>query len=175
MDAQSMLGSALDRSKFTNGVIFHNPEMNTFCVSADHILDTQRQLSNVFPDIQHDGWFVAKFKSDENDSSPPEFEIGGQACMTCPETSDISSGFVVIPPTSKTGRHSIELEDTAETSETPPDCVHSKCNVPACESKSWNHFKPDWLTQDQQVTILKDDGHHHCCMNLSKDDLWHQP
>ena len=38
MDAPSMLGIALGRSEFTNGMIFYNPTMDSFCVSADYIL-----------------------------------------------------------------------------------------------------------------------------------------
>ena len=39
MDSQAMLGITVGRSEFTNRMIFYNPEMDSFCVSADYILD----------------------------------------------------------------------------------------------------------------------------------------
>ena len=54
MDAQAMLGIAVEQSEFTTGMVFYNPEMDSFCVSADYILDKQKQLSDVFPLICYD-------------------------------------------------------------------------------------------------------------------------
>ena len=49
LDSQSMLGIALGRSEFTNGMTFCNPEMDSFCVLADCILDAKRQIGDAFP------------------------------------------------------------------------------------------------------------------------------
>lgn len=75
MGAQSMLGTALGQSKFANGMMFYDPGMDSFCVSADCVLDTKREQGGALPSIQHDGGFFAKFKSHESDG-PTEFDAG---------------------------------------------------------------------------------------------------
>lgn len=54
-DCQGLLGIALGRSEFTNGMVFYNPTLDSFSVSVDFILDRSRTLSDVFPSVIYDG------------------------------------------------------------------------------------------------------------------------
>ena len=42
--SQCMLGIALGRSEYTNGMIFYNPVMDSMSVSADFLLDKNRHV-----------------------------------------------------------------------------------------------------------------------------------
>ena len=55
LDSQGLLGIAVGRSEFTNGLVFYNPELDSFCTSADYKLDRSRMLGTVFPSIVYDG------------------------------------------------------------------------------------------------------------------------
>ena len=54
-ESQCMLGIALGRSEYTNGMVFHNPFMNSFCTSADYLIDKNRHVGEVFPSLRYDG------------------------------------------------------------------------------------------------------------------------
>ena len=53
-----MLGIALGHSEFTNGMIFYNPTLDSFNVSADYKLDKQKQLGEVFPSIKYNEGYL---------------------------------------------------------------------------------------------------------------------
>ena len=54
-DSQCLLGIALGRSEFTNGMIFYNPIPDSFCTSADFLIDKNRHIGEAFPSIRYDG------------------------------------------------------------------------------------------------------------------------
>ena len=54
-ESQCMLGIALGRSEYTNGMIFYNPIMDSFCTSADYLIDKNRLVGEVFPSLRYDG------------------------------------------------------------------------------------------------------------------------
>ena len=43
-----MLGIALSRSEYTNGMVFCNPIVNSFSTSADYLADKNRHAGEVF-------------------------------------------------------------------------------------------------------------------------------
>lgn len=52
-ESQCILGIALGRSEFTNGMVFNNPILNSFCTSAEyHIHKNVTLVENFFSQIQ---------------------------------------------------------------------------------------------------------------------------
>ena len=43
-----MLGIALSRSEYTNGMVFYNPISDSMSVSTDFLLDIKRHIDEVF-------------------------------------------------------------------------------------------------------------------------------
>ena len=43
-----MLGIALSRSEYTNGMIFYNPNLDSFSTLADYLIDKNRHVGEVF-------------------------------------------------------------------------------------------------------------------------------
>ena len=50
-ESQCMLGIALGRSEYTNGMVFYNPIMDSFCTSADYLIDKNRLVGKNFPSL----------------------------------------------------------------------------------------------------------------------------
>ena len=53
-ESQCMLGIALGRSEYTNGMVFYNPLMDSFCTSANYLVDKNRHVGEVFPSLRYD-------------------------------------------------------------------------------------------------------------------------
>ena len=53
-ESQCMLGIALGRSEYTNGMVFYNPLMDSFCTSADYLVDKNRHVGEVFPSLRYE-------------------------------------------------------------------------------------------------------------------------
>ena len=49
--SQSLLGIALGRSQFTNGMIFYNPILDSFCTSADYLINKNWHIGEAFPSL----------------------------------------------------------------------------------------------------------------------------
>ena len=97
-DSQCMLGIALGRSEFTNGMIFYNPELDSFCVSADYLIDKRRHIGEAFPSIRYNGGLTTSVLLNKKDG-PTKFDIDEAAFIQCQDTYDILSGRIVMPPT----------------------------------------------------------------------------
>ena len=54
-ESQCMLGIAPRRSEYTNGMIFYNHIMDSFCTSTDYLIDKNRHVGKVFPSLRYDG------------------------------------------------------------------------------------------------------------------------
>ena len=124
-----MLGIALDRSKFTNGMIFYNPELDSFCVSADYLIDKQRHIGEVFPSIVYDGGLRTKVISDKKDG-PTKFTVDQLVFIQCEKTYDILSGRVIMPPTLQTKTYKIRLDDDDREIEVEAKNIYTEHNVP---------------------------------------------
>ena len=46
-ESQRLIGIALGRSEFTNGMIFYNSTLDGFCTSADYLIDKNRHVGEV--------------------------------------------------------------------------------------------------------------------------------
>ena len=136
-----MLGIALGRSQFTNGMIFYNPELDSFCVSADYLIDTQRHIGEVFPSIIYDGGLTTKVISDKKDG-PTKFLVDQPVFVQCTKTYDILSGRITMPPTSQTKTYKVLLDDGNREVEVDPKNIYTEHNVPASgmPSQSLNFF-----------------------------------
>ena len=80
---QGMLGIALSRSKFTNGMIFYNPTLDSFCTSADYRLDPNASIADYFPSIVYNGGLSTSVLS-SCDKSLSKFNIGDAVYVRLP-------------------------------------------------------------------------------------------
>ena len=174
MDAPSKLGISLGCSQFTNGMIFYNPKMDNFCVSADYLLDSEQKIGNVFPSMQYNEEFFAKFVSQEDDNSPPTYEIGDSVYVQCQNLYDIYEEKVLMPPTNLTKMYMIQLEDSDKPIDVDPKHMFNNQNVPASGklSNTLHFFQPEWLKRYQKVTIMDKGSYLHGYLDLSKDNMW---
>ena len=110
LDSQCMLGIALGRSEYTNGMIFYNPESDSFCTSADYMLDKHQMIGEVFPSISYDGGLITNVLSNKGDQ-PTRFKINDEVFMQCQDTFDIIPVTVKMVPTSKTKIYTVTDEN----------------------------------------------------------------
>jgi hypothetical protein len=54
-ESQAFTGIALGRSDNANRLMFWNPTLQRFAVSADYRLDSARSLQSAFPELKYDG------------------------------------------------------------------------------------------------------------------------
>ena len=99
LNSRCILGIALGRSKYTNGVVFYNSELDSFCMSADYILDQHHMIGEIFPSIRYNGGLITAVISDKN-KGPPRFAIGESVFMQCQETFNIILIKIKMIPTS---------------------------------------------------------------------------
>ena len=171
-EPQCMLDIALGRSKYTNGMIFYNFVLDSMSVSTDFLLDKNPHIGEVFCCLRYDGGLIMSVLSDGN-STPTKFNAGNAAFIQCQETFDIIDITVTMVPTSKTKKYTVQLQNKY-TRNANLDHIFDKHNTsaPGTPSTSLAFFRPEWLKQDQKVTILKNDIYKKRHLNINKDGLW---
>ena len=92
-----MLEIALGCSKYTNGMIFYNPVLDSMSVSADFLLDKNRHIGEGFDCLRYDGRLIMSVLLDGS-STPTKFNAGDTAFIQCQEIFDIIDVTVTIPP-----------------------------------------------------------------------------
>ena len=55
---------ALGRADTANGMLFWNPTLSRFCVSADYTLDVTRSVADPFPSLLYDGGLHLRLYTD---------------------------------------------------------------------------------------------------------------
>ncbi len=171
-DSQCLLGIALGCSEFTNGMIFYNPILDSFCTSADFLIDKNRHIGEAFPSIRYDGGLTMSVMSNQDDG-PLQYNVGESVFVQCQETFDILPATIKIPPTSRSKFYTIELED-GTTADVDEQVIYTEHTVPTSgePTTSMGFFCPNWLKQGQKVTLLHDNIYKHGYLNLDKDNLW---
>ena len=171
-ESQCMLGIALGRSEYTNGMIFYNPELDSFSTSADYVLDKKRSIGEVFPSIRYDGGLITSVISNKKDG-PPRFTIGESIFVQCQDTFDIIPGRIKTPPTTATQQYTVTLEDGTDI-DIDRQHIYDKDSVPASgkPSISLGFFNPGWMKQDQKITLLLNNRYRAGYLNLDKENYW---
>ena len=170
-ESQGLLGIALGRSEFTNGMVFYNPTMDSFCTSADYILDKRRLVGEVFPNLQYDGGLTTSVIS--NSSSPTKFDIHEKVYIQCQESYDILEATVVTPPTSKSNYYTVKLDDSSNL-DVQQEHMFTEHNIPASgkPSLALDFLRPKWLKQDQPVTMLLEDVYRQGYLSIGTRNTW---
>lgn len=119
-----MLGIALDCSEVTNGMIFYNPDLDSFFVSADYPIDKKRHIGEAFSSIQYDWGLTTKVLSNKKNGLT-KYDIGDSVFIQCQDTYDILSGLVAMPRTSKTDTYTIKLDHRDNEIEVKHDHIYS--------------------------------------------------
>ena len=171
-ESQCLLGIALGRSEYTNGMIFYNPELDSFCTSADYILDKQRLVGEVFPSIRYDGGLITSVISKEHDGTQ-SFSIGEKVYVQCQNTYDIIPATIRMPPTNKSKFYTVEYKNGDQV-DVKSKHIYNETSAPASgtPSVSLGFFRPGWIKQDQKVTVLHDNVYHQGYLSLDKNNLW---
>ena len=153
-ESQGRLGIALDRSEYTNGMVSYNPVLDSFCTSADYLLDKGSNIGDVFPSIRYDGGLVTSVLSNK-DNKPVKFDIDERVFIQCQELYDILEGTIVTPPTSKSNFYTVWMTDGEQMNVKTKD-IYTEHTVPVSgkPSVSLGFFAPKWLKQDQKVALL---------------------
>ena len=143
-ESQCLLGIALGRSEFTNGMIFYNPNLDSFSTSADYLIDKNRHVGEVFPSLLYDGGLTTSVLSDKPDG-PTKFEIGDKVFVQDSTTYDIMEATVTMPPTTKSKYYTVLLTDDSTSHDVDPCDIYNENNVPSSgkPSASLGVFRPD--------------------------------
>ena len=170
-ESQGLLGIALGRSEFTNGMVFYNPIMDSFCTSADYILDKNRLVGEVFPNISYDGGLTTSVIS--TSSGPTKFDINEKIYIQCQNTYDILEAMVITPPTSKSNYYTVKL-DNDNCIDVKQEHMFTEHNIPASGKPSiaLDFLKPKWLKQDQKVTMLIEDIYRQGYLSIGTENTW---
>eukprot|EP00531_Pseudo-nitzschia_arenysensis_P008906 CAMPEP_0116127296 /NCGR_PEP_ID=MMETSP0329-20121206/6769_1 /TAXON_ID=697910 /ORGANISM="Pseudo-nitzschia arenysensis, Strain B593" /LENGTH=2217 /DNA_ID=CAMNT_0003621395 /DNA_START=65 /DNA_END=6718 /DNA_ORIENTATION=- len=170
--SQGLVGIALGRSEFTNGIIFYNPTLDSFSTSADFYLDRKRVIGEMFPDLQYDGGLTTSVWSVTRADTPSKFDVG-EAVFVLDSEKDIQTGIVEIPPTAQSEWYTVRLE-TGESIVAGVEDIFTEYTVPATgpPTESLGFFAPEWLKQDSKVTYLYNGSYHHGYLALDNDYFW---
>ena len=109
-------------------MIFYNPIMDSFCTSADYILDKNRLVGEVFPNLSYDGGLMTSVIS--TSSGPTKFDINEKIYIQCQDTYDILEATVMTPPTSKSNYYTVKL-DNDKCLDVKQDHMFTEHNIPA--------------------------------------------
>ena len=140
---------------------------------TDYLVDKDRHVGEVFPSLQYDGGLITSVLSEKTDA-PTKFNISEKVFVQDSETYDILEGNVIMPPTTKCKFYTIELLDESLIHDVPPSNVYDENNVPST-GKPWDSlgfFRPYWLKQNQEVSILHDEVYKQGYLNINKDNSW---
>ena len=142
LNSQGLLGIDVDCSKYTNDLIFYNPELDSFCTSADYNLDCSRMLGSVFPSIVYNGGLITSALSSKA-NGPSKYDMGETVYVQDEVTNDVSQGTVLTPPIRPTKVYTIVFEDGTE-QDVKPENIYNEHNVPSNgkPSVSLGFFKP---------------------------------
>ena len=169
---QCLFGIALGYSEFTNHMVFCNSTRDSFCTSADYLIDKNCHIWNVFPSIRYDGRLVTLVILNENDG-PSKFDIDKSVFVHCQDTFDIFPATITIPPTSQTKCYTIKLDDGTQMDVLLKD-IYTEDTAPASgkPSISMGFFFPEWLKRDQKVTLLQNDVYKQGLLDFNDHNLW---
>ena len=56
-------------------MIFYNPILDSFCTSADFLIDKNRHIGEAFPSIRYDGRLTMSVMSNQ-DNGPIQYNVG---------------------------------------------------------------------------------------------------
>ncbi|OEU11655.1 hypothetical protein FRACYDRAFT_244773 [Fragilariopsis cylindrus CCMP1102] len=170
-ESQGLLGIALGNSEFTNGMVFYNPIMDSFCTSVDYILDKNRLVGEVFPNISYDGGLTTSVIS--TSSGPTKFDINEKIYIQCQNTYDILEATVITPPTSKSNYYTVKL-DNDNCIDVKQEHMFTEHNIPASGKPliALDFLKPKWLKQDQKVTMLIEDIYRQGYLSIGTENTW---
>ena len=123
-----MLGIALGRSKYTNGMIFYNLIMDSFCTSADYLNNKNRHVGEVFLSLQYDEGLTMSVLSGKGDP-PTKFSIGDRVFMQDNKTYDILLGMVTMSPTTQNKYYTIMLVNDSSVHDVAPSDIYDENDI----------------------------------------------
>ena len=97
----------------------------------------------------------------EKIDTPKKFAINERVFVQEKETYDLLKGTVTIPLTIKSKFYTIKLLDDSSLHDVHPSNMYGENSVllTGKPSNSCGFFQPDWLKQNQKVSLLNDEVH----------------
>ena len=92
--SQAFTGTALGRSDNANGLMFWNPALQRFAVSADYRLNSARSLQSAFPELNYNGGLTLCLYSDPTQDYIEAFPVGLAVFARLPSDTPNEFNFV---------------------------------------------------------------------------------
>jgi len=151
-----MLGIALGRNEFMNGMIFYNPTLDSFCTSADYRLDPHASIAENFPFVLYDGGLSTAVLSSWN-LSPSKFNVGNSVYVRLEDNGNVATGIVETPPTSMSDYYTVWLETDVQANAKDANIFFEEASPVGTPSVALGFSTPEWLKKGCQVTLLHND------------------
>ena len=194
-ESRSFVGVAVGRSDFCNGLLFYNPDLQTFSVSSDYSLDVDRGVSDAFPSLVYDGGLQLSLWARDNGLAKSIYPPGTPVYWRMPGDSTRYQGRVLQVPTNTTTTYTVAPTDHASTDplEIEPDSlwgVNELKQGPSRQSATnseededgtsavavgWNDdpLRPTWLRPSEPVTLqVADQGYVQGELQLDASGEW---
>ena len=184
-ESRSFVGIAVGRSDFCNGLIFYNPDLRSFSVSSDYVLDPDRSLADAFPALVYDGGIQLSLWARDNGQDKSIFPPGTPVYWRDTGSTMRNQGTVVQVPTTETATYRIqptnppsdtlveidrtnlwgvnELKQSKDVESSSPD------NNVVSGDETAEVLRPAWLRDGEAVTLQCDDNGY-VCGELRRDD-----
>ena len=191
-ESRSFVGIAVGRSDFCNGLIFYNPDLQTFSVSSDYSLDTDRSVSDAFPSLVYDGGIQLSLWACDNGFVKSIYPPGTPVFYQQAGDSTRYQGQVVQVPTGTTPTYKIDptdppsdgpieidaelvwgVNDLKRGSPSPTDTTTDADS--AVDTSTWaeDPLRPTWLRPSEPVTLqVEDQGYIQGALQLDASGEW---
>ena len=111
-------------------MIFYNPTLDSFCTSADYLIDKNRHVGEVFPSLLYNGGLTTSVLSDKSDG-PTKFAIGDRVFVQDNTSYDIMEATMTMPPTTKSKYYTVLLTDNSTSYDVGPCDIYNENDVPS--------------------------------------------
>jgi hypothetical protein len=188
-ESKAFTGIALGRSDNANGMMFWNPTLSRFCVSADYKLDSERTLEAAFPDIRYDGGLYVRLYSNPTESNVEAFPVGAEAFAKIGEEPNgdalMAQGHIISVPTPINAFYQVRIVEsqeviTCERSDLMDpdeplggDSFHLPSGLDADDgSDPFSPTLPEWMRVGGKVTLLVNEKLYKGKLDLDTDNDW---
>ena len=192
-ESQAFTGIALGRSDNANGLMFWNPTLQRFAVSADYRLDSARSLQSAFPELKYDGGLTLRLYSDPTQDYIEVFPVGLSVFARLPSDTpnefNFVEGTVIACPGAKPESeplYKVRLSDTDTgifsrielfhpDDPLGPDSLRpptSASDLDEDEADPLIPVLPTWMKIGTKLTLLIKDRQYKGFLDLDTDNDW---
>jgi hypothetical protein len=177
----------LGERREANGMMFWNPTLSRFCVSADYKLDSDRVIAGAFPDIKYNGGLYVKLYFNPQDSDVEPFPVGAEVFAKIGEEPNGNAlmaegrGISVPSPISEFYQvHIVENQEMVSCDRTEladpdqtvgVDPFHLPSGLDASDDGDpFSPILPEWMRVGGKATLLANDKLYKGKLDLDNDN-----